>query len=221
MSDSNPGDGSLPSSNQKKKRKCGICGEPGHDKRSCPQAKSDAGAAQTVKKAKVSGGTARARSPEPSEEDKRKARDDWKDKGLSDGVPNSLVCPFTQSIFQKPVFANDGHTYEEEAMKKYIATRMRDYPGQPIPSPMRCTNLTPGPDAERPFVENQAIKRQLDEFYDDKALNTRRQRVEDSQSGASRPTSAAVESRPTTQTFQELERTRRHVCNARWHAGHS
>lgn len=131
---------------QKKKWNCGSCGAPGHNKRGYPKRKSrdEVGAAKTVKKARASDGSARARSPEPSQGDIRKAQYHWKDKGLGDGVPDWLVCPLTQSIFTTPITANNGFTYDEDGIKEYILASRRDYPGQPILSPMRGENLMPG-----------------------------------------------------------------------------
>lgn len=35
-------------------------------------------------------------------------------------VPESLICPITQEIFVHPVLAEDGYTYEKDAITQWI-----------------------------------------------------------------------------------------------------
>ena len=164
-----------------KKRKCGNCGNPGHDRRNCPSLNDPhLDAAKTVKKAKLSDGSARARSPEPSDEELRVARASLQGKGPADDIPDSLVCPITQEIFQKkPFMANDGHTYEEEAIQHYIATRQQA--GLAIISPLRGDDIRPDL-----LKVNVSVKKHLDEFVSGRARDLRRPVSESAAAGAPR-----------------------------------
>lgn len=66
-------------------------------------------------------------------------------------VPESLICPITQEIFVHPVLAEDGYTYEEEAITQWI----EENGTSPITrQPLSITGLRP----------NRAISDVLDEF---------------------------------------------------------
>lgn len=47
-----------------------------------------------------------------------------REKGLDPATtaPSFFLCPITQDIFLEPVFAEDGHTYEKDAIKKWFET---------------------------------------------------------------------------------------------------
>lgn len=38
----------------------------------------------------------------------------------TDSVPNALLCPITVDVFIDPVIAEDGHTYERQAIVRWI-----------------------------------------------------------------------------------------------------
>lgn len=50
--------------------------------------------------------------------------------------PNEFCCPITHEIMADPVIASDGHTYEREAITKWI------YDGNSTTSPMTNEVLT-------------------------------------------------------------------------------
>lgn len=76
---------------------------------------ADAAAAPTVKK--------KARKiPEPSADLLQRTREGLKGKGIDEGIPASLCCPLTRGIFENPVTASDGRTYEQSEITKWIST---------------------------------------------------------------------------------------------------
>ena len=37
-----------------------------------------------------------------------------------EGYPKAFLCPITQDIMQDPVVATDGHTYERDAIERWL-----------------------------------------------------------------------------------------------------
>lgn len=55
-----------------------------------------------------------------------KVIDDLSDKKDKSGIPAAdLICPITLQLFQDPVIATDGHTYERKAIEQYWNTKGR------------------------------------------------------------------------------------------------
>ena len=69
-----------------------------------------------------------------------------------------LICPITQEPIKEPIVAADGHTYEKEAMQRWIQTKLQAK--QPVTSPMTGIPLT-----HLNLVPNYAMK-QLDSVAD-------------------------------------------------------
>ena len=40
--------------------------------------------------------------------------------------PDDFVCPITRCLFEDPVMASDGETYERAAIEKWIAEKKKD-----------------------------------------------------------------------------------------------
>lgn len=68
-------------------------------------------------------------------------------------VPPHLVCPLTLHVFVSPMIASDGHTYEEFAIRRWLATKAT--------SPMCGTKLT-----STRLYENRAVAWVIDALFD-------------------------------------------------------
>ena len=60
-----------------------------------------------------------AKNPKYSPEDEEYAQ-------VERTPPDDLVCPITGCLFEDPVFASDGETYERQAIRKWIADKRKD-----------------------------------------------------------------------------------------------
>ena len=71
---------------------------------------------------------------------------------MTETTPEDFICPITQELFQTPVVASDGHTYEKKAMKKWLDTGNRISP---------CTGL---PLKTKKLIENFTLKKIIDNY---------------------------------------------------------
>ena len=54
---------------------------------------------------------------------------------IDDAPPDDLVCPITHELFTHPCFTQDGHTYERDAIEKWLAIHSTSpLTGEPIGS---------------------------------------------------------------------------------------
>jgi len=109
-------------------------------------------ATSTVKKARLA---------EPSQVLKARALEKLQAKGITAGIPASLLCPITGGIMHNPVIAKDGHTYERACIEKWFMSKLT--------SPM--TNLAIKPS----LITNQNIKASIDEYVLERARELQRQ----------------------------------------------
>jgi len=72
---------------------------------------------------------------------------------------DSLICPITLELFRDPVLAEDGHTYEREAITQWIQNNGR--------SP-----LTDQPLSLQRLYPNHAIQKLIDRF--ENSMKTKR-----------------------------------------------
>ena len=61
-------------------------------------------------------------------------------------VPPSFVCPITQEVMRDPVSTADGHTYERDAIERWLRTRRT--------SPMTGATLS-----SRALIPNLALRK--------------------------------------------------------------
>tara|TARA_B110000046_G_scaffold542_1_gene650 strand:- start:3371 stop:3718 length:348 start_codon:yes stop_codon:yes gene_type:complete len=65
--------------------------------------------------------------------------------------PDELRCPLTLSLFEDPVVASDGNTYERAALKQLFATSQGE-----VKSPLTRTVLNP-----KIVVPNNALRKRM------------------------------------------------------------
>ncbi|GMI38499.1 hypothetical protein TeGR_g4097 [Tetraparma gracilis] len=73
--------------------------------------------------------------------------------------PPSLTCPITQDLFQNPVLAVDGHTYEKMSLRRWLRNRER------FTSPVTNEIIDVSPETMS-MLENRAVKTLCDEHRD-------------------------------------------------------
>lgn len=71
--------------------------------------------------------------------------------GDMDLIPHSFLCPIRHAVMRDPVIAGDGHSYEREAIERWIQSRGR--------SP-----LTTNPLSLDTLIPNLNLKQQIDEY---------------------------------------------------------
>ncbi len=79
----------------------------------------------------------------------RRDRTTFEARGDASEYPEWLRCPITLGAFEDPVFCNDGHTYERDAIERW-AKRKR-------------TSPVTGELINTEFVSNYAIRKAVDE----------------------------------------------------------
>ena len=80
---------------------------------------------QSSKKSKAKAKKAKARAEQQAaEEEARRAEQAAaaaeQQAAAADEPPDAYVCPITQELMHDPVFASDGHTYERQAIERWI-----------------------------------------------------------------------------------------------------
>ena len=82
---------------------------------------------QSSKKSKAKAKKAKARAEQQAAEEEAHrveqaaAAAEQQAAAADELLPDAYVCPITQELMNDPVFASDGHTYERQAIERWIA----------------------------------------------------------------------------------------------------
>jgi len=80
--------------------------------------------------------------------------------GAADGIPNEFLCPITTELMETPVMCDDGHTYERDAIEKWIREQSSKRGG--VKSPMTGARLGDV------ILPNHNLRKLIADFLDDR-----------------------------------------------------